>query len=253
LKVTFLGTGTSQGVPVIGCECEVCRSLDFRDQRLRSSVLIEHGNKVFVIDTGPDFRQQMLRTGVRRLDAVLLTHHHRDHLAGLDDIRAFNYLQSKDMRIFGAAESLDRVRIEFDYAFSPNPYPGIPQLKLHSVDGMAFDIDGMPIVPLPVLHHRMPVLGFRVGNFSYITDANSIPDQTLRLLEGTDTLVLNALQREKHISHFNLDEATAMALRIGARQTYLTHISHKLGLHKPVDESLPGGISLAYDSLTLSL
>jgi phosphoribosyl 1,2-cyclic phosphate phosphodiesterase len=253
LKITFLGTGTSQGVPVIGCECEVCRSLDFRDQRLRSSVLIEHSGKSFVIDTGPDFRQQMLRTGIRRLDAVLLTHHHRDHLAGLDDVRAFNYLQAQDMRIFGAAEALARVRTEFDYAFAPNPYPGIPQLKLHTVGDTAFEVDGLPIVPLPVLHHRMPVLGFRIGGFSYITDANSIPDSTLRLLEGTDTLVLNALQREKHISHFNLDEATAMALRIGARQTYFTHISHKLGFHKQVDESLPNNISLAFDSLTLSL
>jgi phosphoribosyl 1,2-cyclic phosphate phosphodiesterase len=252
LKVTFLGTGTSQGVPVIGCECEVCRSLDYRDQRLRSSVLIEFPDKSLVIDTGPDFRQQMLRSNTRRLDAVLLTHSHRDHLAGLDDIRAFNYLQSKDMPIFGAAEALDRIRMEFDYAFAEKKYPGIPQLRLHEIDGQAFIFDGLEVVPLPVLHHRMPVLGFRIGSFSYITDANAIPEQTMKLLEGTDTLVLNALQREKHISHFSLDEAITMAKSIGARQTYFTHISHKLGLHKQVNESLPDRVSLAYDGLGLS-
>jgi phosphoribosyl 1,2-cyclic phosphate phosphodiesterase len=252
LKVTFLGTGTSQGVPVIGCECEVCRSLDYRDQRLRSSVLIELDDTSLVIDTGPDFRQQMLRVGTHRLDAVLLTHSHRDHLAGLDDIRAFNYLQSKDMPIFGAAEALDRVRMEFDYAFSENRYPGIPQLTLHQIDGQAFHFEGLEVIPLPVLHHRMPVLGFRIGPFSYITDANAIPEKTMTLLEGTDTLVLNALQREKHISHFNLEEAIAMAKSIGARQTYFTHISHKLGLHKEVDDSLPDQVSLSYDGLKLS-
>jgi phosphoribosyl 1,2-cyclic phosphate phosphodiesterase len=239
-------------VPVIGCECEVCRSLDYRDQRLRSSVLMEFPDKSFVIDTGPDFRQQMLRSNTRRLDAVLLTHSHRDHLAGLDDIRAFNYLQSKDMPIFGAAEALDRIRMEFDYAFAEKKYPGIPQLRLHEIDGRAFIFDGLEIVPLPVLHHRMPVLGFRIGSFSYITDANAIPEKTMKLLEGTDTLVLNALQREKHISHFSLDEAITMAKSIGARQTYFTHISHKLGLHKQVNESLPDQVSLAYDGLGLS-
>jgi phosphoribosyl 1,2-cyclic phosphate phosphodiesterase len=252
LKVTFLGTGTSQGVPVIGCECEVCRSLDFRDQRLRSSVLIELGSSSIIIDTGPDFRQQMLRNNVRKLDAVLLTHSHRDHLAGLDDIRAFNYLQSKDMPIFGAAEALDRIKKEFDYAFQPNPYPGIPQLKLHEIDGNPFNFEDIRIVPLPVLHARMPVLGFRLGPFSYITDANAIPEPTLQLLKGTDTLVLNALQREKHVSHFNLEEAVTTARHISARKTYFTHISHKLGTHKEVDGSLPDSVSLAYDGLTLS-
>jgi phosphoribosyl 1,2-cyclic phosphate phosphodiesterase len=252
LKVTFLGTGTSQGVPVIGCECEVCRSLDFRDQRLRSSVLIDVDGRHLVIDTGPDFRQQMLRAGTRHLDAVLLTHSHRDHLAGLDDIRAFNYLQSKDMPIFATTDTLDRLKSEFDYAFAQHRYPGIPQLQLHQIDGRPFDVDDVRIIPLPVLHHNMPVLGFRIGQFSYITDANSIPESTIEILKGTDTLVLNALQKERHISHFNLEEAVATAAMIGARKTYFTHISHKLGLHNEVDESLPDSVSLAYDGLTLS-
>jgi phosphoribosyl 1,2-cyclic phosphate phosphodiesterase len=253
LKVTFLGTGTSQGVPVIGCECEVCRSLDFRDKRFRSSVHIAIDGKAFIIDTGPDFRQQMLRENVKRLDAVLLTHSHRDHLAGLDDIRAFNHLQSRDMPIFGRRDSLDRIRIEFDYAFAEFQYPGIPQLRLHEIDSKPFQAEGVEIIPLPVMHHKMPVLGFRIGAFSYITDANSVPGETLKLLEGTDTLVLNALQKEKHISHFNLEEAIAMAEKIGAKKTFLTHISHKLGLHKEVNDSLPESISLAYDGLTFAL
>jgi phosphoribosyl 1,2-cyclic phosphate phosphodiesterase len=215
-------------------------------------VLIQLEGKHLVIDTGPDFRQQMLRTGIRHLDAVLFTHSHRDHMAGLDDIRAFNYLQSKDMPIFGTAETLGRVTSEFDYAFAQHRYPGIPQLQLHRIDGQPFNIEDIRIIPLPVYHHNMPVLGFRIGPFSYITDANAIPEPTLQLLKGTDTLILNALQREKHVSHFNLEEAVATAKAIGARKTYFTHISHKLGLHKEVDESLPDAISLSYDGLTLS-
>jgi phosphoribosyl 1,2-cyclic phosphate phosphodiesterase len=238
---------------VIGCECEVCRSLDFRDKRLRSSVYVEEGGKAFVIDTGPDFRQQVLREKITHLDAVLLTHAHRDHIAGLDDIRAFNHLQSKNMPIFGRRDSLDRVKIEFDYAFAEYRYPGIPQLQLHEIDTAEFDVEGVKVIPLPVHHHSLPVLGFRIGSFSYITDANSIPDHTARLLEGTETLVLNALQREKHISHFNLEEALAVAEKIGARSTYFTHISHNLGLHKSVSRILPASVSLAYDGLTLAL
>ena len=214
--------------------------------------MIEVENKRLVVDTGPDFRQQMLRTGVRTLDAVLLTHSHRDHLAGLDDVRAFNYLQSTDMPIFGADEALERVRKEFDYAFAPYRDPAIPQLQLNVIDGQSFTFEDIRIVPLPVLHHQMPVLGFRFGPFSYITDANAIPESTLHLLKGTETLVLNALQKERHVSHFNLEEAIATAQVIGARQTYFTHISHKLGLHKEVNATLPDTIALAYDGQTLS-
>lgn len=214
---------------------------------------VEVEDKVLVIDTGPDFRQQILREKVGRLDAVLLTHGHRDHIAGLDDIRAFNHIQSRDMPIYGQREALDRVRVEFDYAFAETTYPGLPQLQLHEVGSRQFEVDGIKVIPLPVKHHKLPVLGFRIGGFSYITDANSIPDATLSLLEGTDTLVLNALQREKHISHFNLEEAVAAAEKIGAKNTLFTHISHKLGLHKEVNKMLPPTVSLAYDGLTIAL
>lgn len=240
-------------MPVIGCECEVCRSLDYRDKRLRSSVHISIDSRSLIIDTGPDFRQQMLREGIKRLDAVLLTHSHRDHLAGLDDVRAYNFLQSRDMPIYGNRESLDRIRLEFNYAFTESPYPGIPQLRLCEIVSVPFEVEGITVTPLPVLHHRMPVSGFRIANFSYITDANFIPEATFELLKGTEVLVLNALQQEKHISHFNLNEANDVAKKAGARKTYYTHISHKLGLHKDVERLLPEGVALATDGLTVEL
>lgn len=253
MKVTFLGTGTSQGVPVIGCTCEVCRSLDYRDKRLRSSVHIEVDGRSIVIDTGPDFRQQMLRESIRHLDAVLFTHGHRDHLAGLDDVRAYNFLQDSDMPLYAADIVLEQIKTEFYYAFSPTKYPGIPQLQLHTVDGQPFNIGNMLVTPLPVMHLKLPVLGFRIGNFSYITDANLIPEKTYDLLKGTEVLVLNALQKESHISHFNLAEAIVEAKKIGARQTYFTHISHKLGLHKEVQKQLPESVALGHDGLTITL
>jgi len=253
LKITFLGTGTSQGVPVIGCECEVCRSLDFRDKRLRVSVHIEIDDTSLVIDTGPDFRQQMLRERISKLDAVLFTHSHKDHIAGLDDVRAFNFLQKKSMPIYGTAKTLEQVKKEFYYAFEPQKYPGTPVLNLQELDGNNFEINGVKILPLPVQHLRMPVLGFRIGDFSYITDANLIPDETLAKLKGTKVLVLNALQKEKHQSHFNLEEALIQAKIIRAEQTYFTHISHKMGLHQSVSKEMPDSISLAYDGLAVTL
>jgi phosphoribosyl 1,2-cyclic phosphate phosphodiesterase len=252
LKITFLGTGTSQGVPVIGCTCEVCQSLDYRDKRLRSSIHVQIEGKSLVIDTGPDFRQQMLREQINRLDAILFTHSHKDHIAGLDDVRAYNFLQQADMPVYGNADVLAQLKTEFYYAFEKNKYPGIPQLRLHEITA-PFTIGSIKIVPLPVLHYQLPVLGFRIKNFSYITDANQIPAQTLDLLKGTKVLVLNALQREKHISHFNLDEALAMAARIGAEQTYFIHISHKLGRHKVVEHELPKSVALAYDGLSIEV
>jgi len=253
LKITFLGTGTSQGVPVIGCECEVCRSLDYRDKRLRVSVHIEIDNTSLVIDTGPDFRQQMLRERISKLDAVLLTHSHKDHIAGLDDVRAFNFLQEKGMPIYGTTSTLEQVKKEFYYAFENEKYPGTPILQLHEIDEKEFDFNGIRITPLPVLHLRMPVLGFRIGDFSYITDANVIPEETFARLRGTKVLALNALQKEKHISHFNLAEAVVQAKKIGAEQTYFTHISHKMGLHQLVNKELPDAIALAHDGLTVTL
>lgn len=240
-------------MPVIGCSCEVCTSLDFRDKRLRSSVQIQIAQKSFVIDTGPDFRQQMLRERVKRIDAILFTHAHRDHTAGLDDVRAYNFMQRMDMPVYGRQEVLDQLKIEYAYAFSKENYPGIPRLLLNLIDGQTFSIDGIKITPLEVLHLKMPVLGFRFGNFSYITDANFIPDETLKKLDGTEVLVLNALQRTPHISHFNLDEALAMVEKIRPTQTYFTHISHNLGLHADVSKELPDNVMLSYDGLQLDV
>jgi phosphoribosyl 1,2-cyclic phosphate phosphodiesterase len=253
MKITFLGTGTSQGVPVIGCPCEVCRSLDYRDKRLRTSIHVEVGDKSIVIDTGPDFRQQMLRENIGRLDAVLFTHAHRDHTAGLDDVRAYNFMQEMDMPVYGTQPTLDQLKLEYAYAFSKESYPGIPRLELNLIDESPFQINSIPIVPLPVKHLHLPVLGFRIHNLSYITDANYLPDVTLERLKGTEILVLNALQRERHISHFNLMEAVEMVKRINPRKAYFTHISHKLGLHATVERELPSGISLAFDGLQLQL
>jgi len=253
MKVTFLGTGTSQGVPVIGCTCQVCRSLDYRDKRLRSSVHIEVDGKSFVIDTGPDFRQQMLREHIGHLDAVLFTHGHKDHTAGLDDVRAYNFLQQADMPVYGLQEVLNQIKVEYYYAFEKEKYPGIPQLRLHTILQDDFSIEGVKITPLPVLHMKLPVLGFRINNFSYITDANHIPAETLTRMAGSEVVVLNALQKEKHISHFSLEEALAMAKKIGAAKTYFTHISHKLGTHKSIEKELPDSVALAYDGLSITL
>ncbi|MBA4146405.1 MAG: MBL fold metallo-hydrolase [Azospira oryzae] len=253
MKITFLGTGTSQGVPVIGCECEVCRSLDYRDKRLRSSIHIQTEEQSIVIDTGPDFRQQMLRERIRHLDAVLFTHAHKDHIAGLDDVRAYNYLQQTDMPLYGRKEALDQVKVEFYYAFEKDKYPGIPQLRIHEISEESFSVKGLLITPLPVMHMKLPVLGFRIGNFSYITDANFIPEATYEKLKGTEVFVLNALQKEKHPSHFTLEEALQQVKKIGAAKTYFTHISHKLGRHKIIEKELPESVALAYDGLTITL
>ena len=240
-------------MPVIGCDCEVCRSMDYRDKRLRASVHLDVDGNNFVIDTGPDFRQQMLREDIKRLDAVLFTHSHKDHIAGLDDVRAYNFIQMKSMPIYGTKALHDHLKTEFYYAFSNERYPGIPQLELIEINEYSFVVHGVTITPLPVMHLRMPVLGFRIGNFSYITDANSIPDETFEKLRGTEVLVLNALQREKHVSHFNLEEAIDIAKKIGAPKTYFTHISHKLGTHKKVEKELPESIALGFDGLTIEL
>jgi phosphoribosyl 1,2-cyclic phosphate phosphodiesterase len=251
LKITFLGTGTSQGVPIIGCKCNVCQSLDYRDKRLRTSIHVAIDERSFVIDTGPDFRQQMLRENITRLDAVIFTHAHRDHTAGLDDVRAYNFMQNMDMPVYGTIPTLDQLRIEYAYAFAPDAYPGIPRLNLHIIDDRPFEIAGIPILPLPVMHLHMPVLGFRFKNFSYITDAKSINDDTVERLKGTEILVINALQRDWHISHFNLEEALEFVQRVNPRKTYFTHISHKLGLHAAIEKELPENISLAFDGLRL--
>ncbi|MBN3583487.1 MBL fold metallo-hydrolase [Algoriphagus aestuarii] len=253
MKVTFLGTGTSQGVPVITCTCPVCRSLDFRNKRFRSSIHFEIGDLSLVIDTGPDFRSQMLSADIKRLDGVLFTHEHKDHTAGLDDIRPFNFSQQMDIPIFGRIQVLEQIKREFAYVFSSKKYPGVPQIEPVEIDDSPFTIQGVTIIPIPVYHYKLPVLGFRIGDFTYITDTNQIPEESMELIKGTKILVLNALQKEAHISHFTLDEAVAKAKEIGAETTYFTHISHKLGLHHEVEKELPPGIYLAYDGLQVTL
>jgi len=253
LKITILGSGTSQGVPVIACQCEVCRSTDPRDQRLRSSVLIASGKTQVVIDAGPDFRQQMLRSGVQHLDAILITHCHKDHIAGLDDVRSFNYLFRKPMDIYASVRDQQAIRQEFSYAFTEDPYPGVPEFKLIDLDNNPFEIGSLKITPLEVMHMHMPVFGFRIGNFSYITDANDIPEQTMKLLEGTEVLVINALRKKKHLSHFSLDEALEIIRLLAPRKACLTHISHLMGKQSEVENELPSNVSLAYDGQVIEI
>ena len=251
MKVTFLGTGTSQGVPVIACDCPVCMSVDFRDKRLRSSVLIESEDLSIVIDTGPDFRQQMLRERVKRLDAVLFTHAHKDHTAGMDDIRSFNFRQRKDMPVYATDPVLEQLKNEFSYVFQEVKYPGVPQVETHHIKAESFCINGTEIIPVEVMHYKLPVLGFRIGDFTYITDMKTISEQELSKLEGTRHLVLNALQKDPHISHLTLEEAISLSEKISAEKTYFTHISHKLGIHDVINKELPDGMQLAYDGLKI--
>ncbi|SDM11337.1 phosphoribosyl 1,2-cyclic phosphate phosphodiesterase [Daejeonella rubra] len=254
MKVTFLGTGTSQGVPVIACDCVVCVSADKHDKRLRVSVLIEVEGKTIVIDSGPDFRYQMLRAGVKNLDAILYTHEHKDHVAGLDDVRAFNYKQQSEVDIYAHKRVQEALKKEFHYVFSGNNYPGIPRLKLNTIeDGQPFQAAGIDIIPISVMHFQLPVFGFRIGGFTYITDAKTITAEEKSKIKGSGILVINALQKEKHISHFTLEEALELAAEIGANKTYLTHISHRLGTHAEVSEQLPEGVFLAYDGLELEV
>ena len=250
---TFLGTGTSQGVPMIGCPCKVCTSEDLRDKRLRSALMVESDSSRVVIDAGPDFRQQMLSEKVNSLDAILFTHEHKDHIAGLDDVRAFNYLQKKPMDVFASAAVQLALQREFFYVFSGDTYPGIPKITLHTITEAPFIISQINFLPIPVMHLNLSVLGFRIGDFSYITDASFISDRSKELLKGSKILVLNALRREKHVSHFNLEEALEIAQEINAGHTYLTHISHQLGTHEELIKELPSNVSCAYDGLKIPL
>lgn len=253
MKVTFLGTGTSQGVPFIGCECSVCTDSDIRNVRLRTAVHIQAGDKSLVIDTGPDFRMQMLQQKITQLDAILYTHSHKDHIAGMDDIRAYNYWQKKAIDIYCNIETLEHLKREFYYVFSAVKYPGIPEVDIHLIHHQPFKIQNIEVIPILTRHYKMEVLGFRIGDFSYITDANHIEDEELEKIKGTQVLVLNALRKEPHISHFHLDKAIEIAQYINAPKTYFTHISHQMGLHQEVEASLPSGIFLAYDGLQISL
>ncbi|MBL7739149.1 MAG: MBL fold metallo-hydrolase [Chitinophagaceae bacterium] len=253
LQITFLGTGTSSGVPMIACDCEVCRSSDQKDKRLRSSILVQSAHTTLVVDTGPDFRYQMLRQKVKQLDAVVFTHPHKDHLAGLDDIRAFNFFTKRPMQIYADSLTEEAVRRDFYYAFSDTKYPGTPELKMNTITHDPFTVGDILVLPVPVWHLRMPVMGFRFGNFTYITDANKIDDESKEKIRGSEVLVLNALRKQKHISHFNLDEAVALVQELNVKTAYFTHISHQLGLHHVVEAELPPGVHLAYDNLVVEV
>lgn len=252
MKITFLGTGTSQGVPMIGCECEVCRSSNPKDKRLRTSILIAHDGKNVVIDTGPDFRQQMLRENVKTLEAVVYTHEHKDHIAGMDDIRAYNYLQQRDMDIYAAPRVQEALKRDFFYAFNNSTYPGIPKAVLHTIEnGVPFQLIGLEFHPFEVMHLNLSVTAFRIGNFSYITDANFISDEEKKIIRGSKIIVVNALRKEKHVSHFTLDEAVEFMTELAPEQGYFVHMSHQIGKHDEVNDGLPDFIKLAYDGLTL--
>ena len=253
IKITFLGTGTSTGVPVITCDCPVCLSPDLHDKRLRTSVMIEVNGYTFVIDCGPDFRIQMLREQVMNLHAILLTHEHRDHIAGLDDIRAFNYVLNKRIDIYGTKRVIDSIQTDYSYIFSETRYFGAPQLNIHLIGEDPFAINGVEFIPIQVCHDKLPVTGFRIGDFSYITDASFIPETELNKIRGSRVIVLNALRNSKHVSHFSVGEAVALLQDLNPEFAYLTHLSHFVGLHEEVNEKLPGFIRLAYDGLVLTI
>lgn len=253
MRITFLGTGTSQGVPVIACDCEVCSSIDYRDKRLRSSIHIEINNKSFVIDSGPDFRQQMLTNRINHLDAIIFTHAHRDHTAGMDDVRAYNNKYDLDIPIYAQQIVLDQLKNEYHYIFSNQNYPGLPRIIMNTIDNQLFEIEGIKFTPILVNHYKLPVFGYRIGDFSYITDAKTIDPIEIEKIKGSKILVINALQHDPHISHLTFDEAVKLAEEIGAETTYFTHISHKLGRHAAIEKRLPSSIKLSYDGLIINL
>jgi phosphoribosyl 1,2-cyclic phosphate phosphodiesterase len=253
VKITFLGTGTSQGVPVIACGCYTCTSDDPRDKRLRTSLLIEAGNINLVVDAGPDFRQQMLREKITRLDAILLTHEHKDHIAGMDDVRAFNYKSQDAVDIFAEERVQKAVRKEFSYVFAEYQYPGIPKMRLSGIPENSFNVKGINVIPIRVFHYRLPIYGFRIGDFAYITDANYIPEESKEKLTCVKYLVINALRKEKHISHFSLGEAIDHINEISPEKAFITHVSHQLGRYEEISREMPPGIVLAYDGLSFTL
>jgi phosphoribosyl 1,2-cyclic phosphate phosphodiesterase len=251
LKATFLGTGTSQGVPVIACDCLTCSSTAPEDNRLRTSIMISIGEKNVVIDTGPDFREQMLSNKVKMVDAILFTHEHKDHIAGLDDVRAFNYRSKKPMEIYASTRVQEALKREYAYVFADNKYPGIPQVNIHQLDTESINLFGVNFIPIDVMHYKLPVKAFRVGDLSYITDANYISPEEIEKMRGSEVLIVNALRREKHISHFNLEEALELIEEISPKRAYLTHISHLLGRHADVSLELPENVEIAYDGLQI--
>ncbi len=253
LKVTFLGTGTSQGVPVIGCTCEVCQSINPKDKRLRSSIMVENDEQCLVVDCGPDFRQQMLREKVAKLDAILFTHEHKDHVAGLDDIRPFNFRTKNPMHVFGERRVLDSIQKEYAYIFGEKKYPGIPQVELNEIEEKEFFVGNMQIIPIRAYHYRLPILGFRIGDMAYLTDLNYISEEEKQKLIGVKYLIVDALRKQKHISHYSLKEAVDLINEFGPRKGYLIHMNHQMGMHDRINEELPHNIELAYDGLSFVL
>jgi phosphoribosyl 1,2-cyclic phosphate phosphodiesterase len=255
LKLTFLGTGTSQGVPVIGCPCEVCHSKDYKDKRLRTSALIvsDKGTQL-TIDAGPDFREQMLREDVKYLDAILVTHSHRDHIGGLDDVRSYNYLQKSSMPVYCNKLAGEGIKEEYSYAFASKKYPGLPEFDLRYINAnkdTSFNIKELSVVPIEVMHATLPILAYRIGPLAYITDAKSIEEKEKKKLFGVKTLIVNALRKEEHFSHFNLAEALQLISEVKPQRAYLTHISHFLGFQKEIQKELPENVFLAYDGLKI--
>ena len=250
-KLTFLGTGTSHGVPMIGCNCEVCRSTDSHDKRLRASVYVEHEGLKILVDAGPDFREQMLREGISSVDAILLTHNHKDHTGGLDDIRAFNYLEKKATQIYCEKYVEDSLRMEYSYAFAENKYPGAPEWDVHIIDSNPFTINGVEIIPIRGRHYKLPVLGYRFGNIAYCTDMNHIPEEEFEKLKGLDHFIINTVRRGHHISHFSLEGALEIAAKVGAKHSWLTHLSHQLPVHSALSAEMPEGVLPAYDGLRI--
>ncbi|MFT7612295.1 MAG: phosphoribosyl 1,2-cyclic phosphate phosphodiesterase [Parvicellaceae bacterium] len=254
MKLTFLGTGTSQGIPVIGCKCEVCTSEDSKDKRLRTSAMVEVNGTRIVFDAGPDFRQQMLRTEVDQLDAVVFTHEHKDHVAGLDDVRPFNYMTKKDFQIYCTERVFETLKREYRYVFDDSfTYPGIPKVNPNFITNAAFEVKGVELMPIQVWHHKMPVFGYRIGDMAYITDANRIDEEEKQKLQGLKVLVLNALRITEHISHFSLEQALALAKELKAEQVFFTHASHLLGKHEEISTELPENVKLAFDGLTVEI
>lgn len=253
MKLTILGSGTSQGIPVIACGCRVCSSVDKKDKRLRCSALLEINGKNIVIDAGPDFRYQMLRAGVKDIRAILLTHEHKDHIGGLDDVRAFNWINQRPVDVYANARTREVVLKDYSYAFAEHRYPGVPEIHMHIIDEQPFFIDDIEIWPIPVMHYQLSVLGFRIGNFAYVTDANFIPESSIERLRGVEYMVINALRKERHLSHFTLTEAIEVARHLKVKQAWLTHIGHQMGLNREISRELPPDIHLAYDTMQVEL